>query len=56
MIEMNYQKKIESNLPNPLRIHDKADRIVAFPDEPYIQVSGGHFCLNLYPNETLMKL
>jgi hypothetical protein len=52
MIEMNYQKKINSTLPNPLRIHDKADRIVAFPDEDFVQVKGGHFCLNLYPAET----
>jgi len=52
MIEMNYQKKIDSKLPNPLRIHDKSDRVVAFPDEPYIQIAGGHFCLNLYPAET----
>lgn len=56
MIEMNYQKKIESKLPNPLRIHDKADRIVAFPDELYIQVSGGHFCLNLYPEDTYQAM
>jgi hypothetical protein len=52
MIEMNYGKKIPSSLPNPLRIHDKADRIIAPPDEAYFQVKGGHFCLNLYPNET----
>jgi len=52
MIEMNYQHKIPSSLPNPLRLHDKADRIVAAPDEPYIQIKGGHFCLNLYPEET----
>jgi hypothetical protein len=52
MIEMNYQKKITSVLPNPLRIHDKADRIIAPPDEVYFQVKGGHFCLNLYPQET----
>lgn len=52
MIEMNYQQKINSSLPNPLRIHDKADRIVAAPDEPYVQIGGGHFCLNLYPEET----
>lgn len=54
MIEMNYQPKIQSALPNPLRIHDKADRIVAPPDEAYIQVPGGHFCLNLHP-ETVYK-
>ena len=52
MIEMNYQHKINSNLPNPLRIHDIADKIVAAPDEAYCQVKGGHFCLNLYPQET----
>lgn len=52
MIEMNYQNKIESALPNPLRIHDRADRVIAAPDEFYHQVKGGHFCLNLYPEET----
>ena len=52
MIEMNYQQKINSSLPNPLRIHDKADRIITTPDEPYVQIGGGHFCLNLYPEET----
>ncbi len=53
MIEMNYGEKISSSLPNPLRIHDKADRIIAPPDEAYFQVKGGHFCLNLYPKETI---
>lgn len=52
MMEMNYEPKITSNLPNPLRIHDKHDRIVRAPDEPYVQVGGGHFCLNLHPKET----
>lgn len=52
MIEMNYQNKIASKLPNPLRIHDKADRVIAYPDETYVQIPGGHFCLNLYPIET----
>ncbi|HUM51279.1 MAG TPA: alpha/beta hydrolase [Chitinophagales bacterium] len=52
IIEMTYENKILSTLPNPLRIHDKADRIVAAPDEEFIQVNGGHFCLNLFPNET----
>lgn len=53
MIEMNYQQKIKSILPNPLRIHDKKDRVATAPDEPYTQVSGGHFCLNLHPEETV---
>lgn len=52
MTEMFYENGISSNLPNPLRIHDKADRIIKSPDEDFVQVSGGHFCLNLYPNET----
>jgi hypothetical protein len=56
MIEMNYQKKIISTLPNPLRIHDKADRIVAFPDEEFKQIKGGHFCLNLYPEDTYLAM
>lgn len=53
MTEMLYGKPIKSELPNPLRIHDKADRVIAPPDEPYFQVKGGHFCLNLYPEETI---
>ncbi len=52
MSEMTYAPKITSKLPNPLRIHDKRDRIVRPPDEAYIQVEGGHFCLNLHPQET----
>ena len=52
MTEMNYENKIVSTLPNPLRIHDINDRIIAPPDENYIQTRGGHFCLNLYPEET----
>jgi hypothetical protein len=52
MMEMDYENKISSSLPNPLRIHDKADRVVSPPDEEYIQTMGGHFCLNLYPKET----
>jgi hypothetical protein len=56
MIEMNYQNKINSTLPNPLRIHDKNDRIIAPPDEAYIQVEGGHFCLNIQPQETYLAM
>jgi len=56
MSEMIYAPKIPSKLPNPLRIHDKRDRIVRPPDEPYIQMEGGHFCLNLYPQETLNSM
>jgi hypothetical protein len=52
MMEMNYMGNIPSALPNPLRIHDPDDRIVAPPDEAYSQTKGGHFCLNLYPEET----
>ncbi len=52
MIQMDFEKKIVTKLPNPLRIHDRDDRIIAPPDEPYVQVKGGHFCLNLYPQET----
>lgn len=52
MAEMNYESKINSELPNPLRIHDRKDRVVSPPDEEYIQVNGGHFCLNLFPQET----
>ncbi|MDB5228765.1 MAG: hypothetical protein JWN78_2958 [Bacteroidota bacterium] len=56
MAEMDYENKIGSSLPNPLRIHDEKDRIVAPPDENYIQINGGHFCLNLYPKETFEEM
>ncbi|MFN8284245.1 MAG: alpha/beta hydrolase [Chitinophagales bacterium] len=56
MMEMNYQPKIKSSLPNPLRIHDIKDRVVSPPDEPYIQIGGGHFCLNLFPEETVAAM
>ena len=56
MIEMNYQKKIDSILPNPLRIHDKNDKIIAAPDEEYTAIKGGHFCLNLYPEDTYLAM
>ena len=52
MLEMGFQKKIVSTLPNPLRIHSDKDKIVLPPDELYKQVKGGHFCLNIYPEET----
>lgn len=53
MIEMNYAPKIYSKLPNPLRIHDIKDKVVQAPDEPYIQVGGGHFCLNIEPEKVV---
>ena len=56
MLEMNYQKKIDSILPNPLRIHDKNDKIIAAPDEEYTAIKGGHFCLNLYPEDTYFAM
>lgn len=39
-----------------LRIHAKDDRVVRTPDEHYEQVQGGHFCLNLHPEETAAAL
>lgn len=56
MMEMNMEECIPSNLPNPLRIHDKKDRVVAAPDQDYIQVNGGHFCLNLHAEETYLAM
>ena len=56
MLEMNMDSSIPSVLPNPLRIHDRRDRVVAAPDEQYIQVNGGHFCLNLYAQETHLAM
>lgn len=51
MTELNYEAKIESFLPNPLRLHDHNDRVILPPDEEYVEVKGGHFCLNLYPED-----
>ncbi len=33
-----------------LRIHAKADHIVKYPDEPFIEVPGDHFALYTYPS------
>jgi hypothetical protein len=46
---MTLENKKKSNLPNPLRLHDKSDRVVRQPDEEHILVPGGHFTLNLHP-------
>jgi hypothetical protein len=56
MMEMNYEKKIISYYPNPLRIHDEKDKVIKVPDEPFTSISGGHFCLNLYPKETIAAM
>ncbi len=53
MMEMNYEKKIISSYPNPLRVHDVNDKVIKAPDEPFTSTAGGHFCLNLYPKETI---
>ncbi|MCO5230665.1 MAG: alpha/beta hydrolase [Chitinophagales bacterium] len=36
-----------SVLPHPLRIHSKSDKLVRSPDEPYVEVDGGHFPMDL---------
>lgn len=48
---LTLEKKPTSQLPNPLRIHADNDRTVRPPDEIYHKVDGGHFCLNLYPEQ-----
>lgn len=48
---LTLEKKRDSGLPNPLRIHADDDRTVRPPDEHYHKVRGGHFCLNLHPDE-----
>jgi pimeloyl-ACP methyl ester carboxylesterase len=48
---LTLEKKPFSQLPNPLRIHADNDRTVRPPDESYHKVEGGHFCLNLYPEQ-----
>jgi len=45
------EKKRPSKYPNPLRIHAEDDRVVRPPDEDFVKVPGGHFCINLYPKE-----
>jgi len=49
MNEMCFFPTVHSTQPNPLRLHDKADRVVEAPEEPYIQIGGGHFLLNIEP-------
>ena len=44
---LTYDEKPISGLPNPLRIHAKDDRVVRTPDEPYVEVKGGHFPIDL---------
>ena len=34
-----------------LRVHARKDNIVAFPDEPFVEVSGDHFSLIFYQKE-----
>ena len=34
-----------------LRVHARKDNVVAFPDEPYLEVSGDHFSLVFHPKE-----
>lgn len=53
MMEMNYERKIKSYYPNPLRIHDPNDKVVNAPDEEFVPIGGGHFCLNIYPEDTI---
>jgi hypothetical protein len=48
---LTLEKKPGSTLPNPLRIHADDDRTVRPPDEHYQKVEGGHFCLNLHPEQ-----
>ena len=56
MAEMIYEPKINSSKPNPLRIHALKDRVIMPPDEPFIEIGGGHFCQNLYPKETMAAM
>lgn len=44
---LTFDEKPISVLPNPLRIHAKDDRVVRTPDEPYVEVKGGHFPIDL---------
>lgn len=53
---LTLEKKRESKLPNPLRIHAKDDSTIRYPYEPYEEVKGGHFCLNLYPEQVYQKM
>jgi hypothetical protein len=42
-----------------LRVHARKDNIVAFPDEPFVEVSGDHFSLIFHPKdvcEAIMKV
>jgi hypothetical protein len=48
---LTLEEKRASSLENPLRIHADDDRTVRVPDESYQKVEGGHFCLNLHPEQ-----
>lgn len=42
-VMLTYDEKPISVLPNPLRIHAKDDKVVRIPDQPFVEVKGGHF-------------
>lgn len=50
---LTYDEKMISVLDPPLRIHAKDDKLVKLPDEPYIEVKGGHFPMILDVEGTL---
>lgn len=50
---LTYDEKPISILDQPLRIHAQDDKLVRLPDEPYIEVKGGHFPLLLDVEGTL---
>lgn len=53
MMKMSYAEKLKFKHKLPLRIHSKTDRVVRPPDEPYVEVGGGHFSMVLCPEEVL---
>ena len=50
------EPKPVSILPNPLRLHAKDDKVVRIPDEPFVEVTGGHFPLNIVPGDIIKEL
>lgn len=56
MVKMSFGEKVKSKFKNPLRIHAKNDSIVRAPDEEYVEVKLGHFCLILEPKEVLTPI
>ncbi len=53
---LRYDEKPVSVLAHPLRIHARDDKLVKLPDEPYTEVSGGHFPIALDTSNVALEM